>query len=596
MALHYAEAGKILDRISAAGAKPFSLKKMLYSKPDKKVSLGVVYALVTETLKYKLIIDTLLDESGVMKNKELHGKGHILHVMIYDLLIGKERNISGGGSLKKIIVSWADRLKSELVKMKLKYKVKDISELIPEHLRQPIVLPRWVRVNHLISTVPLVKQMIEKDGWVEIPFADFFAQLDELQASQNLENSSKTQKKMPKVYCLDRDLPDLLAFPPLTDFHEHQLLHTGHIVLQDKASALSGAALEVPAAPESVALDACAAPGQKTSQVAQSMKNLGRLFAFDLDKMRLETLKRLCKRNGLKNLTAVNGSFLDIDVHSEPYCDVEYILLDPSCSGSGIVNRLDYFLSSNSGVEHEDAGAAPSSSAGNAGADQKQLKERVMKLQEFQLSMIKKAFTFPKLQQLVYSTCSIHDEENEQVVELASNFSPHFEVAKVLPKVPMRGLSSYPHGELCVRTVPARDHTIGFFVSTFKRKAGPEHEPVFTAPKKSQSSKKRKSPTELSKPELKEGDMDISTQIHAEKQENTTIPEEQPNRANKVQKRAESSNPLAVPAAAASSSSSPAEPTKKPKVPVATSSNDPNGAKKKKNKNKPKTPSRPLVR
>ena len=51
MALHYAEAGKILDRISAAGAKPFSLKKMLYSKPDKKVSLGVVYALVTETLK-----------------------------------------------------------------------------------------------------------------------------------------------------------------------------------------------------------------------------------------------------------------------------------------------------------------------------------------------------------------------------------------------------------------------------------------------------------------------------------------------------------------------------------------------------------------
>lgn len=51
MALHYVEAGKILDRISAAGAKPFSLKKMLYQKQDKKVNIGVVFALVSETLK-----------------------------------------------------------------------------------------------------------------------------------------------------------------------------------------------------------------------------------------------------------------------------------------------------------------------------------------------------------------------------------------------------------------------------------------------------------------------------------------------------------------------------------------------------------------
>lgn len=51
MALHYVEAGKILDRMFAPGAKPFSLKKMLYANPEKKVSLGVVYALISETLK-----------------------------------------------------------------------------------------------------------------------------------------------------------------------------------------------------------------------------------------------------------------------------------------------------------------------------------------------------------------------------------------------------------------------------------------------------------------------------------------------------------------------------------------------------------------
>jgi 16S rRNA C967 or C1407 C5-methylase (RsmB/RsmF family) len=35
-------------------------------------------------------------------------------------------------------------------------------------------------------------------------------------------------------------------------------------------------------------------------------------------------------------------SFLDINVNEEPFKNVEYILLDPSCSGSGIVNRLDF--------------------------------------------------------------------------------------------------------------------------------------------------------------------------------------------------------------------------------------------------------------
>jgi 16S rRNA C967 or C1407 C5-methylase (RsmB/RsmF family) len=37
-----------------------------------------------------------------------------------------------------------------------------------------------------------------------------------------------------------------------------------------------------------------------------------------------------------------NMSFLDINVNEEPFKNVEYILLDPSCSGSGIVNRLDF--------------------------------------------------------------------------------------------------------------------------------------------------------------------------------------------------------------------------------------------------------------
>jgi len=700
MALHYVEAGKILDRMSAAGAKPFSLKKMLYSNPEKKVSLGVVFALISETLKCtfpsfplpflrsgwcisepiarveelsvtvcsssnssrfltlavlnclarvdKRVLDELLDHSGIMKNKELHGKGHILHVMLYDLLFGKSKSISGGGALKKLITSWSTRLQAELVKMKVKYKIRDFAELIPEHLRQPVVLPRWVRVNHLLSDLSLAKSFFEKEGWVEIPFEAFFKQLDEMQALQagggSSETSQKTGKKMAKVFCMDRDLSDLLAFPPLTDFHEHSLLLSGHIVLQDKASALSGAALQVPASEESFAMDACAAPGQKTSQVAQSMKNLGKLFAFDLDQLRLDTLKRLCKRNGLKNLTAVHGSFLEIDVNSEPYCNVEYILLDPSCSGSGIVNRLDYFLSSSSGTEHDvsttdgdasavdvdvkqkkkkkksnkDAGGDDNEEAAKkemtpAEAEKKQLKERVLKLQEFQLSLIKKAMSFPRLKQLVYSTCSIHDEENEQVVEKASKFSDAFQVARVLPLVPMRGLSSYPHGEMCVRTVPSRDHTIGFFVSMFERKPSHALPPRSSSSSSSSSSviasksnlKKRKEPEpeheETKTSSSVEMEVDPSTPITSKASPSSSsstcssssktatstthraIAPEEESRPTKSAKLADSSTPLdPVPAKISSSSS--------------LTSTSTHTQPKNKNKNKHRPSSKPLVR
>ena len=556
-----------------------------------------------------------------MKNKELHGKGHILHVMLFDLLFGKEKSISGGGAIKRLIMSWETRLKAELVKMKLKYKIKDFSELIPEHLRQTVVLPRWVRVNHLMTDLDKAKAHFEKEGWVEMPFTDFMAKLDEIQELQRGGSSSNkvdskgdnkkdgaakkptkaqleakdpkaNSRKLGKVFARDRDLPDLLAFPPLTDFHDHPLLLSGHIVLQDKASALSGAALGVPASDESVALDACAAPGQKTSQVAQSMKNKGKLFAFDLDANRLETLKRLCKRNGLRNLTAVNSSFLDIDVMSPPYCDVEYILLDPSCSGSGIINRLDYFLSASVSTEHED-GPDSASSSSSAAFKKSDDKERALKLQEFQLSMIQKAFTFPKLKQLVYSTCSIHEEENEQVVEKALKLSQAFECVRVHGHMPMRGFSSYPHGDLCVRTLPERDHTIGFFVSLFQRKAS--HPSTFVSPSistptsssapSSAPSKKRKHDQASSSEETSSSSpanaMDVSSSSKSSTSKDT--------KSNKQAKLQEDETPK--------SSVSNVEEEPKTKVTTKKPLNDnADDQKKKKNKTKPKAQSRPLVR
>lgn len=71
------------------------------------------------------------------------------------------------------------------------------------------------------------------------------------------------------------------------------------------------------------------------------MQNQGKLFAFEKSPKRWEILVRLGERNGLKNMVAKCEDFLETKPDSEEYREVGYILCDPSCSGSGIVSRMD---------------------------------------------------------------------------------------------------------------------------------------------------------------------------------------------------------------------------------------------------------------
>jgi len=156
--------------------------------------------------------------------------------------------------------------------------------------------------------------------------------------------------------------------------------------------------------------------------------------------------------------------FLAIDVSDEKYAHVTHILLDPSCSGSGIINRLDHL------VESE----AEGSSVAHV--------ERLTKLATFQLQMLCHAMKFPRIEKIVYSTCSIHPEENEQVVAAALRsteaIAGGFRLAprsEVLPEWPRRGQPGNLDDaatEAVLRCSPEEDSTNGFFVSCFIRQCG----------------------------------------------------------------------------------------------------------------------------
>ncbi|NWH56233.1 NSUN5 methyltransferase, partial [Geococcyx californianus] len=198
-------------------------------------------------------------------------------------------------------------------------------------------------------------------------------------------------------------------------------------------------------APGSHIIDACAAPGNKTSHLAAILKNKGQIFAFDVDTKRLATMNTLLMRAGVTAFQLAEQDFLTVDPGDPKYRKVAYILLDPSCSGSGMVNRMP---------QEE---AAPSA-------------QRLQALATFQRKVLSHALSFPALRRLVYSTCSVHQEENEDVVHTVLQESGlAFRLVNTFPSWPCRGLAAFPGAECCLRASPADTLTQGFFVAVLER-------------------------------------------------------------------------------------------------------------------------------
>lgn len=448
----YFEASEVLNRLDA---REGSIKGILATLPENNRSRTA--ALVIETLKYKSVLSDVIQASKLLaEEKKKINSLNLALVLVHDTLLANGIQ-AGDGPIKQAILRHKTRLKSELQRIKIKRGVKSDLELAQTSDDRAAKIPRYVRVNTSIwSTEEAISFYTKRGFQLQGPFA------------------SSTG------FGLDEHIPDLLAFNPALQFRDDPSYKTGKIILQDKASCFSAFVLAPPCNdPNAVVIDATAAPGNKTSHLSALMGNQGKLYAFERDKRRFSTLKMMLAKAACQNVEAINADFLTIDPSHPKYSLATHILLDPSCSGSGIVNRLDYLLEDEVEVVEED---------------------RLNKLAAFQLMMIKHAMKFPHVQKIVYSTCSIHATENEHVVGHALQSdeakSNHFKLAPrndVLPTWNRRGQAEEMKGTgdagSLVRCSPGEDGTNGFFVSCFIREHNsllPQTEPL----------KKRKAETE----------------------------------------------------------------------------------------------------
>eukprot|EP00933_Yihiella_yeosuensis_P055812 TRINITY_DN5473_c0_g3_i1.p1 TRINITY_DN5473_c0_g3~~TRINITY_DN5473_c0_g3_i1.p1 ORF type:complete len:435 (-),score=76.29 TRINITY_DN5473_c0_g3_i1:92-1366(-) len=301
-------------------------------------------------------------------------------------------------------------------------------------------LPRYARINTLLPdlTWGKVQRELQQTGHTL-----WRPSVQEKRAA----NGSTTGPEPPKglggkLYYRDAHIKDMLVFCPMGQSNTSgvEMFDQGGLIFQQKASAFPALALDPPKG--ATVIDACAAPGSKTSQLATLMENEGQIFAFDRDKRRLQLLDDLCKQRGVTCVEPRLQDFLKASPKDPKFSSVTHILLDPSCSSSGMTTQ-------------------PLSDANS-----------VRDLAKNQCAVIQHAMRFPAVERIAYSTCSIYEEENEQVVQrvLDSTEGRNFELVEALPWWSRRGHSDVFEGaERCVRT-SWDDKTIGFFVALFQKR------------------------------------------------------------------------------------------------------------------------------
>ncbi|KAF9237623.1 S-adenosyl-L-methionine-dependent methyltransferase [Melanogaster broomeanus] len=428
----YFEASKVLDRLDA---KQGSIKGILATLPEK--SRARTAALVIETLKYKAVLLDVIKASKLLtEEKKKITSANLALVLVHDVLLSGGIQ-AGDGPVKQAILRHKTRLRSEFQRIKIKRGAKYDHDLAHSGDERAVRIPRYVRVNTLLwTTGEAIRYYTEKGFQLSDPFTS------------------------DKAFVQDEHILDLLLFNPHVQFNNDMCYKTGKIILQDKASCFPATVLAPPSDDHGVVIDATAAPGNKTSHLSALMGGKGQLYAFERDKRRFSTLQTMLAKATCKNVEAINIDFLKIDPLTPKYAKATHILLDPSCSGSGIINRLDHLLET---LENEET---------------EEQEERLKKLATFQLMMIRHAMKFPSAQKIVYSTCSIHAVENERVIceALKSEEAQrgNFKLAPredVLPKWHRRGLpegmDSSKDASSLVRCSPDSDATNGFFVSCF---------------------------------------------------------------------------------------------------------------------------------
>ena len=225
----------------------------------------------------------------------------------------------------------------------------------------------------------------------------------------------------------------------------HEFLQ-GYYYLQNIASMLSAIILDPK--PNDIVIDMCAAPGSKSTHLAQLMENEGTLILIEKNLNRIPALEVNLRRMGISNSIVLNMDAINL---TNMNVKGDKILLDTPCTGEGLIRQ-----------------------------DPSRKKSKKMKDIE-KMSSIQKRLLTAGLKALnsggtlLYCTCSIAPEENELVVDEVLNKSNNFKIVEISKNYGVKGLTNIFGVNLLEdlmfsqRLYPHLHNTIGFYFCLIKK-------------------------------------------------------------------------------------------------------------------------------
>ena len=273
------------------------------------------------------------------------------------------------------------------------FQIKDDVERISKTTSMPVWIIEELMKNNTIEEVEEICKNLNLRPEIIIRINKLMTTKEEIM--RKLEDANIEYREIP-------DMEDFLVLNKIKNIENSSLFKEGLFTVQDASAGLTAIVLN-PQEDEKV-LDACSAPGGKTTYVAELMHNKGKIEAWDIHEHRTKLVEKNAERLGIK---IINTDVKNSAEYEEKYKEkFDRILLDVPCMGIGVIKR-------------------------KPDIKWQRKKEDIEEISQLQSKILETCSKYLKRGgYLVYSTCSILKGENEDIVNDFIKNNSDFEIVK----------------------------------------------------------------------------------------------------------------------------------------------------------------------
>ena len=405
------------------------LDKFINENREKLSNLDInfISELVYGVVTWKLTLEYIIQKYSKTKIKKMSvWVKNILYLGSYQIIF-----------LDKVPKSAAV---NESVNLCKKYNFKSVG-LVNAILRK-IEKSDYKEISNITNSITRISLKYSMPEWIVKKFCDEYGEEETANICQNLNlrpnisvriNRLKGKMDLGEKGILE-DFRTITGTKNITKTKEYI---EGNITIQDEAAGLSSFVL----APKEgeIVLDACSAPGGKTTYLAELMHNKGKIVAWDIYEERLKQVEQNAKRLGI--------DIIQTEVHDATKLKEEYvekfdkILLDVPCLGLGVIRR-------------------------KPDIKWNRQEEDIKEISDIQFNILKTCSKYLKKNgTLVYSTCSMLKEENDAIIEKFIK-EEKFETVNIEEQIPNE-FSKITTNNM-VQFLPSQNHD-GFFITMLKK-------------------------------------------------------------------------------------------------------------------------------